>query len=145
MKYLKKNKITAKEGFKSNYTKYNDSKINHKQLLFLLLGGALIGLLNGFFGGGGGMVCVPILQKILSLNNKQSHATAIAVIFPLSFISACVYVLNCSIQSLPLITIGLGVVVGGLVGAFFLKIMPSKIVRLIFALLMFVGGLKLLI
>ena len=119
-------------------------KIKHKNLL-LIFSGALMGFLNGFFGGGGGMICVPILQKVLSLDAKSSHATAIFVIFPLSFVSALIYVLNGYISSLPLLTVGLGVVLGGVLGAFALKFLPPKAVRIIFAVVMFAGGVKLII
>ena len=111
----------------------------------ILLFGALIGVINGFFGGGGGMVCVPILQKVLSLEAKQSHATAILVIFPLSLVSACIYVINGYIQSLPLITAGAGVVVGGIFGAFALKVLPPKTIQIVFAVIMLVGGVRLII
>ncbi len=116
-----------------------------KQKLFLMLSGAVIGFLNGFFGGGGGMICVPILEKVLKLDNKHAHATAIAVIFPLSIISAFIYVYKGYIESLPLLTIGLGVVLGGIIGSYALKFLPPKAVRVIFAIIMFVGGLKLII
>ena len=116
-----------------------------KQKLFLMLSGAVIGFLNGFFGGGGGIICVPILEKVLKLDNKHAHATAIAVIFPLSIISAFIYVYKGYIESLPLLTIGLGVVLGGIIGSYALKFLPPKAVRVIFAIIMFVGGLKLII
>ncbi len=118
---------------------------NIKKKIALIGSGAIIGFLNGFFGGGGGMVCVPILQKVLSLDAKHSHATAILVIFPLSVISSCIYVFNGFIDSFPLLTVGLGVVIGGIIGAFALKFLPPKVVRLIFAIIMFLGGIKLII
>lgn len=122
-----------------------EANFSKKQKMLLLLSGSAIGLLNGFFGGGGGMICVPILQKVLSLDAKHSHATAIAVIFPLSIVSAFIYVINGYINSFPLLTIGLGVVLGGIVGAYALKFLPPKIIRIIFALIMFAGGLRLII
>ncbi len=122
-----------------------DKKSSLKQKFWLILSGSVIGFLNGFFGGGGGMVCVPILQKVLSLDAKRSHATAIMVIFPLSLMSAFIYVINGFINSFPLVTIGTGVVLGGIVGAFALKFLPPKVVRLIFAVIMFVGGIKLIL
>lgn len=137
--------VTTKKDLKSSKegrTKKVDS--TKKEKLWLILSGAVIGFLNGFFGGGGGMVCVPILQKVLGLDAKQSHATAIVVILPLSLISAFIYVLNGYIKSFPLITIGLGVVLGGLLGAFALKFLPPKAVRIIFAIIMFIGGIKLI-
>ncbi len=139
---MKKSKKSVKNNKKQGEKGKSFSK---KQKLLLLLSGGVIGLLNGFFGGGGGMICVPILQKVLSLDAKRSHATAIAVIFPLSLISAFVYVINGYISSFPLLTIGLGVVAGGITGAFALKFLPPKIIRLIFAMVMFVGGLRLII
>ncbi len=144
-------KFASKRKNNLNYQNYplkeseKQKAFGKKQIFLLLASGALIGLLNGFFGGGGGMVCVPLLQKVLSLSSKESHATAIAVIFPLSYISASIYVFNSIIKTLPFLTISLGVVVGGIIGAYVLKFMPPKVVRIIFALLMLAGGVRLLI
>lgn len=150
IKKTKKNvKKSSKNPKKNEIIKENHSKrtvtYSKKEKFILLLAGGIIGLLNGFFGGGGGMVCVPILQKVLSLDAKRSHATAIAVIFPLSLISAFIYVINGYIQSFPLLTIGLGVVLGGITGAFALKFLPPKVIRLIFTVIMFVGGIRLIL
>lgn len=140
---------TGKKSISSNKTfeklTEKERPFDKKQIFLLILSGAVIGFLNGFFGGGGGMVCVPILQRVLSLSSKESHATAIAVIFPLSYISASVYVFNRVIESVPFLTIVLGVVVGGILGAYVLKFMPPKAVRIIFALLMLAGGVRLII
>ena len=121
------------------------AKRTWKEKLILLASGAVIGTLNGFFGGGGGMVCVPILEKVLKLDNKHAHATAIAVIMPLSLISAFIYVFNGYIQTFPLLVVGGGVVVGGILGSFILKFLPPKAVRIIFAIIMFAGGIKLIL
>lgn len=140
---------TGKKSISSNKTfeklTEKERPFDKKQIFLLILSGAVIGFLNGFFGGGGGMVCVPILQRVLFLSSKESHATAIAVIFPLSYISASVYVFNLVIESVPFLTIALGVVVGGILGAYVLKFMPPKAVRIIFALLMLAGGVRLII
>jgi len=150
---LGQKKTKARNKDKDKYTKNTIKKQQKNKDMtqtkggrfYLILSGAVIGFLNGFFGGGGGMVCVPILQKVLKLDAKCSHATAIVVIFPLSLISAFIYVFNGYIKSFPLITVGLGVVLGGLLGAFALKFLPPKAVRIIFAIIMFVGGIKLII
>ena len=141
MKNIKEDRKEQKKTI--SLKKKHDSK--HLQKTKLLFSGAAIGFLNGFFGGGGGMICVPILEKVLKLDAKNAHATAIMVIFPLSLISAFIYVINGFISSFPLLTIGAGVVLGGLIGAFALKFLPPKVVRIIFAILMFVGGIKLIL
>lgn len=148
-KLSKINEKNVKNDKKSNkntkITQKDDKKGQFKKKLELILSGTIIGFLNGFFGGGGGMICVPILQKVLNLDSKKAHATAIAIIFPLSLISAFIYVYNGVIQSLPLLATTIGVVSGGLLGAFALKVLPPKAIKIIFALIMFVGGIKLII
>ena len=135
---MKKQKTSKKDN-----QKHKKSQIG-KKIMLLLLGG-MIGFINGFFGGGGGMICVPTLEKALKLDNKRAHATAIAVIFPLSLISCAIYIFKGSIQSLPLLTVGLVVLAGGIAGSISLKYIPSKVLRIIFAIIMFVGGVRLVI
>lgn len=90
------------------------------------------------------MICVPLLEKFLSLPKKCAHATALVVIFPISFVSALVYCLNGHLEAVSFLVICGGVVFGGICGAFLLKILPEKIVKILFVLLMFVGGVRLL-
>ena len=142
---IKNAKKVKKSNKNAKTTQKDDKKGQFKKKLELILSGTIIGFLNGFFGGGGGMICVPILQKVLNLDSKKAHATAIAIIFPLSLISAFIYVYNGVIQSLPLLATTIGVVSGGLLGAFALKVLPPKAIKIIFALIMFVGGIKLII
>ncbi len=124
--------------------KSKSSKLSFKSIFILSLCGALIGFINGFFGGGGGMICVPLLEKMLHLQNKYSHATAIAIILPISFVSSVIYMLSGNIQTLPFLTVGTGVVLGGIIGSFALKFLPSKVIRFIFVFVMLAGGIRLL-
>ena len=140
-RFGKENQVLDRQ---SQFSGSKEQKLETKQKIVLSLCGMLIGLVNGFFGGGGGMICVPLLEKVLHLPNKYSHATAIAVILPISFVSACVYVLSGNLQTIPLLTVGSGVLVGGIVGSFALKFLPSKVLRVIFAIVMLAGGVRLL-
>ncbi len=121
----------------------NDN-LSPKEKVILCLCGALIGFVNGFFGGGGGMICVPILEKVLHLENKYSHATAIVVILPISFVSAVIYLLSGNLDSISFLTVGSGVLVGGILGAFALKFLPAKVIRVIFVCIMLAGGIRLM-
>ena len=49
-----------------------------------MLAGAAAGLTNGFFGGGGGSVLVPMLTRVCGLDQRRAFATSVAVILPLS-------------------------------------------------------------
>lgn len=52
-------------------------------------GGGVIGLLNGFFGSGGGVIAVPVLERDCSPN--EAHATSVSLIFILSLVTALFY------------------------------------------------------
>ena len=53
----------------------------------LLLAGACAGAVNGLFGGGGGMVLVPLLTALSDLNEQEIFPASIAVILPICIIS----------------------------------------------------------
>lgn len=117
----------------------------YKEKLIMVIGGALVGLAGGFFGGGGGMLCVPLLNILLKVDSKQSHATAMLVILPMSIASAITYLLKGHFELYNTIFVGIGVFVGGLIGALLLKKLNTFIVNLIFSLLMIAAGIRLII
>lgn len=107
----------------------------------LLGGGALIGIANGLFGGGGGMLAVPLLRAN-GLEPVKAHATAIAVILPASVVSGAVYLFYGLTPIGVLLPVALGVAVGGFFGAKLLGVLPERIVTFIFAILMLVAGFR---
>lgn len=114
-----------------------------KNSLAVLLS-AVIGFVNGFFGGGGGMLLVPTLEKVLKCPVKNSHATAIAIILPISIASAITYIIGGTFDVFSMGVVSIGCVAGGLVGAILLKKIKSGAITLIFALMMIGVGIKLL-
>lgn len=114
-------------------------------LLWLILSGLVIGWINGFWGGGGGMVCVPVLISILKLPEKSAHATALLIMLPLSICSFVVYLLKGSIDVMMAVQVGAGFVLGGATGAILLKNMSNVILRIVFAGVIIAGGLKLIL
>lgn len=119
----------------------------NKTKIFILsaLIGVIIGAVNGFMGGGGGMICVPALMWLLKFNQKTAHASAMFVILPLSVVSAVIYFLNNNIEIWHLISVSGGVLIGGIIGALLLKKLPEKVTSIVFVILMFLAGLKLII
>lgn len=109
----------------------------------MVLGGAAVGLTGGFFGGGGGMLCVPLLDKFLKVETKRAHATAMLAIMPMSIAAVVTYFLKGHFELWDTLTTGLGVLAGGLVGALLLKKLNSFVVAVIFAVLMLGAGVRL--
>lgn len=101
--------------------------------------GTVVGAANSLFGGGGGMIAVPLLQKT-GLDEKRAHATAILLILPVSLISFIFYVWRGFYDPSVLIPTALGVTAGGFLGAKLLGKMPVKIVNLVFAALQLAAG-----
>ena len=110
----------------------------------ILLFGALIGLINGFFGGGGGMVVVPLLNKLFDMEQKKAQATALFVILPISLVSTIVYLCNNSIHFAHCWPVIVGIVAGGIVGAKLLNKLNNKTIKGIFIFFMFAGGIGML-
>lgn len=105
-------------------------------------GGIFVGFASGFFGGGGGMVCVPLLSKGLREPTKIAHATAMLIIMPISVAGAITYAINGYFDLRLVVFAGVGVIAGGIVGALLLKKLNSSAVTIIFAVLMIAAGVK---
>lgn len=113
--------------------------------LSVLVLGLIIGFINGFWGGGGGMVCVPTLTGIIGLKDKKAHATAILIMLPLSIASFVVYMLKGSLKWDIAGIVSGGFVVGGVLGALLLKKINNIVLQIVFALVIIAGGIKMLL
>ena len=103
--------------------------------------GVMIGGANAFFGGGGGMIAVPLLQKT-GCSQKRAHATAILVILPVSALSFFFYAWKGYYQFSTLIPVAIGVSAGGFLGANWLGKLPENTVQIVFSALQFLAGLS---
>ena len=106
---------------------------------------ALAGAANGFFGAGGGMLVVPCLQYTCRTEEKRAHATAIAVVLPLSVVSAAVYTLRGVRENALVFPVALGVTIGGALGAVLLRKVPKGLLSIIFYGVMIYAGVRFLL
>ena len=102
--------------------------------------GVAVGAANSVFGGGGGMLAVPLLQKA-GLDEKRAHATAILIILPISLFSFVLYFWQGLYDFSVLIPTALGVSAGGFLGAKLLSKLLVKTVNVVFAILQAAAGL----
>ncbi len=112
-----------------------------KDSVKIALGGAVAGAVNGAFGGGGGMVLLPMLTAA-EVEEKKSFATCVAVILPLCAVSAAMALWQGGFdwrQALPYL---LGGLVGGAVGGFTMGKVDVKLLRYLFAAFMVYGGIR---
>ena len=105
--------------------------------------GFCVGVINGLLGAGGGMLAVPLL-KSRGLEQKRAHASAIAVIFPLTLVSAAVYLIGKKASlgdALPYLPAG---AVGAVAGMLLLPHVPDKLLRKVFAVFMLWAGFRMI-
>lgn len=109
------------------------------------LSGAAAGIVNGLFGAGGGMVLLPLLSKTTDLEDKEVFANCVAIILPLSLVSAAVYLLRGGsflMQSVPYL---IGGALGGVIAGLLFKKLKAKWLHRALGLFILWGGFRLLL
>ena len=106
--------------------------------------GFLIGIVNGLLGAGGGMIAVPLLKK-LGLEQKEAHACAVAVILPISLVSAAFYIINDYVNLNDAIIYIPAGLLGAVLGTYCLKKISPYWLKRIFGGFMIYAGVRLLL
>ncbi len=115
-----------------------------KSKLIAPVGGFLIGIVNSFFGAGGGILAVPILRKS-GLGKKESHANAVGVILPISVLSAVLYLFDGKVKisdATPYLITG---IIGSVLGTVILKKISPTLLKRIFGIFVIYAGIRLLL
>ncbi len=112
-----------------------------KYIKFALIGIA-VGLCNGLFGSGGGTVAVPCMEKFLKIEKTKAHASAIAVILPLTIVSIFFYTKK-GYFDFPLVwQTSLGGIFGGALGAVILKKLKPYMIGRIFGVFLIIAAIR---
>lgn len=118
-----------------------------KNKLLLAALGVFAGIINGFFGAGGGMILVPTFECLITENGKKTepktaHATTVFVVLFLSAVSVCFYIFGGGLKMSKAIPFALGGVLGALPGAFFLKKIDPTLLKRIFGGFLLFAAIK---
>ena len=104
--------------------------------------GLLTGFINGSFGSGGGTLLVPILNDVVKIEEHKSHATAMAIIIFLTAVSSSIYIFNGTYDFKLTLTVALGSIVGGIIGAKLLCRFTGKFLRITFGIIMIIASIR---
>ncbi len=116
-----------------------------KQFLKNAAAGTVIGLVNGFFGSGGGIIAVSLMTN-MGIDQKKAHASSILIILPLSVMSGVIYYLNGHVDlSNGAWMLLVGGAAGGFLGAVLLKKLSGRWVEIIFCLLIIASGVRMVL
>lgn len=104
----------------------------------------LTGVINSALGSGGGMISVPVMKKY-GLDQKKSQATTLAVILPLTVISAVIYALKgyySVTNAFRYIPFG---IIGSVLGVKLTEKLNNKHLKKIFAVFTLWAGIRMLL
>ncbi len=112
-----------------------------KRILWLAVAGLGVGLLNGLLGTGGGLVALPVLG-FLGCKGKEGHATSLAVVLPITLVSAGLYFYAGRINLLTAAAYLPGGLIGAALGGKMLERISPKLLRKAFAVLLVYAGIR---
>lgn len=105
--------------------------------------GVLIGIVNGMLGAGGGMLAVPVLRSN-NMTQKEAHANAVAVILPISVVSAALYVIRGNVQITEAVPFAVWGIPGAILAALILRKISPVLLKIIFGGFMVWAGVRML-
>ncbi len=109
------------------------------------IAGAAGGLVNGAFGGGGGMVLLPLLTKWSSLKPRSAFATCVAIILPMCCVSTAVYLFQVRPDLWQVLPYLAGGVAGGIVSGLTFEKVPVRVLKLLFGGFLLYAGVRYLL
>ena len=110
-----------------------------------MISGLIAGLVNGFFGSGGGIIAAFALTRFCGFEPARAHATTIGVIFPLTLVGGIVYASKNMIAWDVLLWVAPAALVGSAIGAFLIGKISNKWLTRIFSVLVLTAGLWMIV
>ncbi len=107
--------------------------------------GVLSGLVNGFFGAGGGLLLVPMITYAEKDESKKAHATTLVCVMFMCIASSVVYFVKKQIDLKLILVCGIGSLIGALIGTKLLKKLKNNIIDLVFSLVLVLAGICMII
>lgn len=102
--------------------------------------GAAAGVLSGLFGVGGGIVIVPGLVLLGRMEQRRAHATSLAAIVPIALAGVVGYALDDAVDWAAAGLLTAGAIAGTVAGTRFLRRVPERGLRIIFALFLLISA-----
>src|SRR4028119_965926 len=128
----------------------NHTTMSTQIILIIIIIGLAAGILSGLVGIGGGIILVPALIYFMSYSQHQAQGTSLGVLtLPVVVLAFITYYYDCKKEGTPidLKVIGLlaiGFIIGGYFGSALAWKLDEKMLKKLFALLLFYTAIKML-
>jgi len=108
--------------------------------------GIIVGVASGFFGGGGGVVLIPILVYLFGLSQHTAQGTSLAaLLLPVAIFAVLKYHEQGNIKITMAIFIAIGVLLGAYFGAVAVHQVSDPNLKKLFGLLLLAVSIKILL
>ena len=111
-------------------------------ILFIIIGGLIIGISSGLLGIGGGVVLVPFLLFICKLPMHQAVGSSLAIIIPTAICAGLVHYHNNNISVKIVLSLFVFTIIGGIIGAHLANVFPASVLKKIFAVFLMLIAVK---
>ncbi len=115
------------------------------EIAIVLVLGLAAGILGGFIGVGGGVLIVPVLVLVLGFDQHLAVGTSLgALLPPVGILGAWEYYKHGHLNITYALLLGLGLLIGGYIGAVYAVGMSGTTLRRIFAIFLLLTSLRML-
>ena len=134
------NKITNKKTEKSSNDENYEIKKAHPFLIYIF--GILAGIMSGMFGIGGGLIIVPFLLTAMNFHPKMAIGTSLAaLLLPVGLPGIFVYHKAGNLDFVYAGLVALGILIGSVFGAKISLSLPTKTIKKIYGIFVFLIAL----
>ena len=123
-----------------------DTQLSLAMVGMYLLLGVITGSFSATLGLGGGIILVPALTLLAAFPQKDAQGISLAVMIPMCVMALIRYHINpeVKIDWQVVVIVGIAMVIGANLGASLMAMLSARTLEMIFALLMFLMGVRLL-
>jgi len=123
------------------------AELSSNMIWFYLILGVGTGIFSSVLGVGGGIIMVPALTLVALFPQKEAQGISLAVMIPMAIMSTIRYHWNPDITMdwRVIVIIGLAMIIGANIGSSLVSVLSNKTLKIIFALLLFITGARMII
>lgn len=119
------------------------SAAQQTKLPVIIVVGVLAGFLSGLFGVGGGILIVPGLVLVASMDQRMAHGTSLAAVLPIAASSMVTYWAHDHIDWPVVLFLAIGAVGGAILGTKLLQVLPHRTLGIAFSVLLLASAARL--
>lgn len=106
--------------------------------------GLITGILSGLMGVGGGVILVPMLLRVFSIEPHKAIGISLAVIVPTALVGAYRHGLQIDSHLSIAVLLSIGGIAGAIIGAALCNALPVNIIKQLFGILLVLVGISMI-